>query len=97
MPLTHRKSLRLSEVPAALRNLESQKTFIRSNRDWLYRTVRAWQPLLLEWRGIGSVYDQRARAALEHTYHFLAPRFMPGDGMADRFAAREERQASGMA
>ena len=65
------------EVLAALRNLESQKTFIRSNRDWLYRTVRAWQPLLLEWEGIGSVYDQRARAALEHTYHFLAPRFMP--------------------
>ena len=65
------------EVLAALRNLESQKTFIRSNRDWLYRTVRAWQPLLLEWEGIGSVFDQRARAALEHTYHFLAPRFMP--------------------
>lgn len=66
-----------SEVPAALRNLESQKTFIRSNRDWLYRTVRAWQPLLAEWNDIGSVYDQRARVVLEHMYHYLAPRFMP--------------------
>ena len=65
------------EVMAALRNLESQRTFIRSNRDWLYRTVRAWQPLLLEWETVGSVYDQRARAVLEQTYHFLAPRFMP--------------------
>ncbi len=36
------------EVMAALRNSESQRTFIRSNRDWLYRTQRAWQPLLLE-------------------------------------------------
>jgi len=65
------------EVMAALRNLDSQRTFIRSNRDWLYRTVRAWQPLLLEWETIGTAYDQRVRAVLEHTYHFLAPRFMP--------------------
>ena len=65
------------EVMAALRNLDSQRTFIRSNRDWLYRTVRAWQPLLMEWEPIGSVFDQRVRAVLEHTYHFLAPRFMP--------------------
>jgi len=65
------------EVMAVLRNMESQRTFIRSNRDWLYRTVRAWQPLLLEWESIGSVYDQRARGVLERTYHFLAPRFMP--------------------
>jgi len=65
------------EVLAVLRNSESQRTFIRSNRDWLYRTVRAWQPLLAEWEGVGPVYDPRARTAVEHTYHFLAPRFMP--------------------
>ncbi|HUN42776.1 MAG TPA: hypothetical protein VMU81_20985 [Acetobacteraceae bacterium] len=65
------------EVMAALRNLESQRTFIRSNRDWLYRTVRAWEPLLLQWEPIGTVYDQNVRAVLEHTYRFLAPRFMP--------------------
>ena len=65
------------EVMAALRNLESQKTFIRSNRDWLYRTLRAWQPLLLEWDGCGFTFDDRVRSALEHAYRFLAPRFMP--------------------
>ena len=46
------------EVMAALRNLESQRTFIRSNRDWLYRTLRAWQPLLLEWDGLGFTFDE---------------------------------------
>jgi hypothetical protein len=65
------------EVLAALRNLESQKTFIRSNRDWLYRTLRAWQPLLLEWGSVGFTFDDRVRAALENAYRFLAPRFMP--------------------
>jgi hypothetical protein len=65
------------EVLAALRNLESQRTFIRSNRDWLYRTLRAWQPLLVEWGSLGSVFDERVRVALENAYRFLAPRFMP--------------------
>lgn len=65
------------EVLAALRNLESQRTFIRSNRDWLYRTQRAWQPLLLEWDDVGPSFDGRARTVLDHSYRFLAPRFMP--------------------
>ena len=65
------------EVLAALRNLESQRTFIRSNRDWLYRTLRAWQPLLLEWDNVGFTFDDSVRLALEHAYRFLAPRFMP--------------------
>jgi hypothetical protein len=65
------------EVLAALRNLDSQRTFIRSNRDWLYRTLRAWQPLLLEWESVGFTFDDHARSALENAYRFLAPRFMP--------------------
>ena len=65
------------EVLSALGNLESQRTFIRSNRDWLYRTLRAWQPLLTEWDSLGFVYEERARAAIENAYRFLAPRFMP--------------------
>jgi hypothetical protein len=65
------------EVLAALRNLDSQRTFIRSNRDWLYRTLRAWQPLLQEWTGVGFTFDDRVRTALENAYRFLAPRFMP--------------------
>jgi hypothetical protein len=38
-----------SEVTAALRNMESQQAFLRSNRDTLYRSLRAWDPLLKEW------------------------------------------------
>lgn len=64
------------EVVAALRNLESQRTFIRSNRDWLYRTQRAWQPVLLDWDQAGFGFDEHTRALLLRTYQFLAPRFM---------------------
>lgn len=65
------------EVLSTLRNLDSQKTFIRASRDWLYRTLRAWQPLLLQWDSVGYTLDEIARAAIEHSYRFLAPRFMP--------------------
>ena len=64
------------EVMAALRNLESQRTFIRSNRDWLYRSQRAWEPVLLDWNQAGFGFDEHTRGLLTRTYQFLAPRFM---------------------
>jgi hypothetical protein len=65
------------EVMSALRNAESQRTFIRSNRDWLYRTQRAWQSLLAEWDVASVSFDEGVLALLGRTYQFLAPRFMP--------------------
>ncbi len=65
------------EVMSALRNADSQRTFIRSNRDWLYRTQRAWQPLLAEWDTAGIGFDEGILALLNRSYQFLAPRFMP--------------------
>jgi hypothetical protein len=65
------------EVMAALRNAESQRAFIRSNRDWLYRTQRAWQSLLLEWDVAGTSFDEGMMLLLGRSYQFLAPRFMP--------------------
>ncbi len=65
------------EVMAALRNAESQRTFIRSNRDWLYRSQRAWQALLQEWDTAGLSFDEGICALLTRSYQFLAPRFMP--------------------
>jgi hypothetical protein len=65
------------EVMAALRNADSQRTFIRSNRDWLYRTQRAWQSLLLEWDVAGTGFDEGILPLLNRSYQFLAPRFMP--------------------
>lgn len=61
------------EVMAALRNFDSQRAFIRSNRDWLYRSQRAWEPILGEWDG---VQNECPRELLARTYRFLAPRFM---------------------
>jgi hypothetical protein len=65
------------EVMATLRNANSQRAFIRSNRDWLYRSQRAWQPVLDEWDEAGTDFDEGSRALLARTYRFLAPRFMP--------------------
>jgi len=65
------------EVMAALRNADSQRTFIRSNRDWLYRAQRAWQALLSDWDVAGSGFDEGMMLLLNHSYQFLAPRYMP--------------------
>ena len=64
------------EVMATLRNAERQRAFIRSHRDWLYRSQRAWQPVLVEWEASGMEPDEVTRAMLNRTYRFLAPRFM---------------------
>ena len=69
-------------IAGLLSNVESQRTFIRSHRDWLYCSERAWQPLLDQW---DRVRDDLVRdggsagiaALLASTYQFLAPRFMP--------------------
>jgi len=65
------------EVMATLRNANSQRSFIRTNRDWLYRTQRAWQPILSEWESVQAGSDEGSRALLTLTYRFLAPRYMP--------------------
>jgi hypothetical protein len=65
------------EVMAALRNANSQRTVIRTNRDFLYRSLRAWQPILDEWGVSGTDFDDGARELMGRTYQFLAPRYMP--------------------
>jgi len=62
-----------SEVMPALQNIETHRAFIRSRRDWLFCSLRAWEPILDAWdqapAGIQS-------SLMDRTYHFLAPRFM---------------------
>jgi hypothetical protein len=65
------------EVLAALGNIESQQAFIRSNRDWLYRGRRAWDPILKEWDYAGARMDEAMWLLIGRTYQFLAPRYMP--------------------
>lgn len=65
------------EVMAALRNIESQQAFIRSNRDLLYRSLRGWEPILADWEALETLLDETFWALIGRTYHFLAPRYMP--------------------
>ncbi len=64
------------EVLSVLRNHENQRVFIRSNRDWLYRSQRAWDPILKQWDAASDQLDDATWALLARTYQFLAPRFM---------------------
>jgi len=66
-----------NEVMAALENTGGQQAFIRSNRDWLYVSQRAWQPLLVEWNAASTAVNDNMLMLLDQSYRFLAPRFMP--------------------
>ncbi len=81
-----------SEVTAALRNIESQQAFIRSNRDSLYRSLRAWDPLLKEWDGAPGPEDDGFWSLLARSYQFLAARYMP---VQEWQTARGVRQRGG--
>jgi len=64
------------EVMSALRNMESQQTFIRSSRDQLYRVQRAWQEILDAWDDCDPA-EEVPLGLMSRTYQFLAPRYMP--------------------
>ena len=68
--------LRTSDVMAALRDAANQQAFIRSSRDWLYRSFRAWDSILKEWDYAGVALTGAAWMLIGRTYQFLAPRYM---------------------
>jgi hypothetical protein len=82
------------EVMSALRNADGQRTFIRSNRDWLYRTLRAWQSLLAEWERAGISFDEGILQLLNRTYQFLAVRFMPVTEWAAASRPKQEKDTT---
>ena len=65
------------QIAGLLSDVESQRAFIRSNRDWLHRSERAWQPLLDRWDAGREHSASEMAGLLSSTYQFLAPRFMP--------------------
>ena len=70
------------EIMAALRNLESQKTYIQNMRDDLRVRLIAWEDILHAWEEQIPLPVKRSRRAedlLAETYRFLAPRYMPVD------------------
>ena len=66
------------EIGSLLRNVDNQRSFIRSNRDWLYRTQRAWEPVLDKWSRAVDMPEEEMGALLAVTYQFLAQRCLPG-------------------
>ena len=68
---------RTGELPATLGHADRQRAFIRANRDWLYRTLRAWDPILASWDAAEPAMTDPTWVLLGRTYRFLAPRFMP--------------------
>lgn len=65
-----------AEVMAALRNLPAQRSFIRSTRDYLHRSWRAFEPILTRWLAIDPGAPTGLRGAIDEAYAFLAPRYM---------------------
>jgi hypothetical protein len=65
-----------TDVMTALRDVQNQKAFIRSSRDWLYRSLLAWDVILEEWRYNDERPLNETWALVDRTYRFLAPRFM---------------------
>jgi hypothetical protein len=65
-----------NQVMAALADVESQRTLIRSSRDWLYRVSRGWASVLEAWDEQPEMPDVIPWKVLELTYRFLAPRYM---------------------
>jgi hypothetical protein len=64
------------EVMPTLRNLPGQRAFIRSTRDFLHRSWRAFAPILARWTAIDPAAPVGLRSAIDEAYAFLAPRYM---------------------
>lgn len=65
------------EVMGLLRNREGQRAFIRGHRDWLYCSLRGWDPILTAWEEGGEASGEATWQRVMQTYRFLAPRYMP--------------------
>ena len=60
-----------------LRLLETRRVLIRQHRDWLYCSLRGWEPILAAWEAAAFDWSDGTWPLLGRTYRFLAPRFMP--------------------
>lgn len=66
-----------ADVVDALRSLEPRRALIRQHRDWLYSSLRGWEPILAAWELAAFDWSEGTWPLLGRTYRFLAPRFMP--------------------
>ena len=67
------------EIISVLKNIVSQKEYIRGVRDSLYRRLVAWDDLLRGWDRQSGRIAADTPDLLRETYRFLAPRYMEVD------------------
>ena len=67
----------LDNVLAMLEDIEMTTGDLQRRRDWLYRTNHAWTPMFTEWANAPNHFDEFLWKAVERSYQFLAPRYMP--------------------
>jgi hypothetical protein len=67
---------RLDDVLAMVRDLPPAVAWLRTQRDWQFRTNHAWTPVFADWASAPSNFDDFLWKVVERTYTFLAPRFM---------------------
>ena len=68
--------VRLDDILTVLRDMPAAVAGLRRQRDWLFRTNRAWAGVFADWAAAPKHYDDFVLKVIERTYHFLAPRFM---------------------
>jgi len=66
-----------TDVPALLAAIEPATAQIAAHRDWLFCTLRAWEPLLQDWDAAGPGWHDGTTPLLAQSYRFLALRYMP--------------------
>ena len=67
---------RLDDILAMLRDLPTVIAGLRRQRDWLFRTNRAWAGVFSDWAAAPKHFDEFLLKVVERTYAFLAPRYM---------------------
>ena len=68
--------VRLDDILTVLRDMPAAVAGLRRQRDWLFRTNRAWAAVFADWAAAPKHYDDFVLKVVERTYHFLAPQFM---------------------
>lgn len=68
--------VRLDDILAMLRDPPAVVAGLRQQRNWLFRTNRAWGTVFADWEAAPKRFDEFALKVMERTYLFLAPRFM---------------------
>jgi len=67
------------EIMAALRNLDTVKSYLHKHRDDLRVRLVVWEDLLIAWLDHSMKPGRSLEDLMGATYRFLAPRYMPVD------------------